>query len=95
MSSRPGTAEHTGFVVTRRLGTAPNRRDSCTNATSCPDVFELASGDFAVIGEDVSADLPLPADAGRSETERTVLVPRGVFLAAVCDLAADGHSDGV
>ena len=95
MPPKLGTGERTGFFITRRLGIAPVRRDSCTNATSCPDVFELASGDFAVIGEDVSAGLALPADAGRSMTERTVLVPREVFLAAVRDLAAGHHSDGV
>lgn len=77
------------MVVRRRLGVAPRDRglESCTSSGNCPDVFELANGDFAVIGEDISHGLSLPADAGRSETERVVLVPRAVLLAAVKDLS--------
>lgn len=54
----------------------------------CPDVFELSSGDFAVIGLDVSESLALPADAGRSEAERVVMIPREVLLAAAKDLSS-------
>lgn len=53
----------------------------------CPDVFELSSGDYAVIGLDVSESIVLPADAGRSATERVVLVPRDVLLDAFRDLS--------
>ena len=73
--------------VTRRLGIAPREREHCSNAGNCPDVFELASGDFAIIGEDVSHELELPADAGRSESERAIVVPRAVLLAAMRDLS--------
>lgn len=55
----------------------------------CPDVFELSSGDYAVIGLDVSESIALPADAGRSATERVVMVPRDVLLAAFRDLSRD------
>lgn len=76
-----------GLTVLRRLGTAPQAREACSYGGDCPDVFELANGDFAIIGEDVSLDLELPADAGRSATERTVVVPRAVLLAALRDLS--------
>jgi hypothetical protein len=75
------------LTIQRRLGTAPSERGACSAGGQCPDVFELASGDFAIIGADVSLDLDLPADAGRSETERTVVVPRAVLLAAMRDLS--------
>lgn len=78
-----------GLTVLRRLGTAPQAREECSYGGDCPDVFELANGDFAIIGEDVSLALELPADAGRSATERTVVVPREVLLAALRDLSSD------
>jgi hypothetical protein len=74
------------LAITRRLGSAPAERLGCGNSVNCPDVFELSNGDFAIIGEDRS-DLELPADAGRSETERTVVVPRAVLVAAFQDLS--------
>jgi len=75
------------LTIRRRLGTAPGERGACSPDGQCPDIFELASGDFAVIGVDVTFDLTLPVDAGRSETERIVVIPRPVFLAAMRDLA--------
>jgi hypothetical protein len=63
-------------AVRRRRGRAPAERASCSR-----------SRDFAVLGEDVGGDPGLPPDAGRAETERVVVVPRAVFLAAVRDLS--------
>jgi hypothetical protein len=51
-------------------------------------VFELASGDFLIIGEDVSEGVVLPSDAGRSAQERAVVVPRSVLLDAFGDLSS-------
>jgi len=75
--------------VIRRLGTAPRDRSGpkCGSSLDCPDVFELSNGDFAIIGLDVSESMTLPADAGRSATERVVMVPREVLLAAFNDLS--------
>ena len=90
MTSERTNGESAEMRVHRRLGVAPHERDkqdSCTQSGNCPDVFELASGDFAIIGRDVSLQLDLPADAGRSESERTVVVPREVLLAAIRDLS--------
>jgi hypothetical protein len=59
--------------IERRIGSTPQQRGSLNNGT-CPDVFELTSGDFAIIGDDcpitdevaivdAAADLNVPADA--------------------------------
>ncbi len=78
-------------MILRRLGTAPTQRDSaCAACNNCPDLFELADGDFAVIGADSTAELSaqLPADAGCGPDERIVRIPRAVLLAARSDIAA-------
>jgi hypothetical protein len=74
--------------VARRLGLAPSERMGCTEGSNCPDVFELTSGDFVIIGKDVSTQLELPADAGCSETERVVMVPGDVLISALRDLSS-------
>jgi hypothetical protein len=86
MSIENVNREFAQLAIARRLGLAPAERLGCGNSVNCPDVFELSNGDFAIIGEDHS-DLELPADAGRSETERTVVVPRAVLMAALRDLS--------
>ena len=75
--------------VTRRLGTPPRDREGlkCGSTVDCPDVFELSSGDFAIIGLDVSTSISLPGDAGYSVAERVVMVPREVLLAAFNDMS--------
>lgn len=87
MTNEYANGEAAEMAVRRRLGVAPQERGTCTSSGNCPDVFELANGDFAIIGEDVSHKLDLPADAGRSQVERTVVVPREVLLAAFQDLS--------
>jgi hypothetical protein len=58
-----------------------------TNCT-CPDIFELADGNFAVVGTDRTEELrdQLPADAGVASYERVVVITRETFLAAAKDL---------
>ena len=73
-------------TIVRRLGTAPSQR-GCSYVNDCPDVFELDSGDFAIIGTDATDSIALPGDAGRSLHERVVVVPRKVLLAAFADLS--------
>jgi hypothetical protein len=69
--------------VLRRLGLAPRERGSVTE-TTCPDIFELSDGSFAVIGTDMTELLEplLPADAGRADYERIVVITRPTLLAA-------------
>jgi len=45
-------------------------------STECPDIFELESGDFAVIGIDITAGAvpKLPPSAGCGPDERIVLI---------------------
>ncbi|MFI7374321.1 hypothetical protein ACIBSW_29955 [Actinoplanes sp. NPDC049668] len=71
----------------RRLGRSPRERGSLNNGT-CPDVFELSNGDFAIIGTDVTETLEfkLPADAARADYERIVVVSRETLLAAKRDI---------
>jgi hypothetical protein len=54
----------------------------CTSGRTCPDVLELDSGDFAVIGADITAEsLPLlPAGSGCDSHERVVRIPRELLV---------------
>jgi len=71
----------------RRLGDSPRRRGSMTGET-CPDVFELSDGSFAVIGTDRTEELDafLPADAARADYERIVVITRETLLRAKRDI---------
>ncbi|MCK4730962.1 MAG: hypothetical protein KAT65_00760 [Methanophagales archaeon] len=50
----------------------------------CPDIFETESGDFVIIGSDVTSDVgkEIPEDAVISKGERVVLIPRVLLLSA-------------
>lgn len=82
MSREPSTVR-----IVRRLGDPPSRRGS-TNGATCPDLFELADGDFAVIGTDRTEELDrlLPADASRAEHERIVVITRETLVRAKRDI---------
>jgi hypothetical protein len=73
--------------ITRRLGATPQERGSVNNC-SCPDIFELADGRFAVIGTDLTSELDglLPSDAGRADYERIVVITRETLLRAKVDI---------
>jgi hypothetical protein len=75
--------------ILRRLGIPPIER-SCANDVSCPDIFELRDGRFAIIGTDVTDDLDqhLPADASRGPDERIVAITRETMLRAQQDISA-------
>lgn len=55
---------------------------------TCPDIFELSDGSFAVIGTDRTAalDSRLPADAGRASDERIVVITRETLIRAKIDI---------
>lgn len=74
--------------VVRRVGTPPKMRGSSTELT-CPDIFELSDGRFAVIGTDMTAELDgcLPGDAARGPRERIVVISRETLLDAMPDPA--------
>jgi hypothetical protein len=54
----------------------------------CPDIFELADGDFAIVGIDVTAEAArqLPPDASCGPDERIVRVPRRTLVLAKPDI---------
>jgi hypothetical protein len=73
----------------RRLGPHPHANGASTPALyNCPDVFELADGDFAIIGIDMTAEAiaQLPADASCGPDERIVRVPRRILVGAKPDI---------
>jgi len=73
----------------RRLGPDPHANGQSTpNLNGCPDVFELATGDFAIIGKDITkvARRSLPPSAGCGPDERVVLLPRKTLVLAKQDI---------
>jgi len=73
----------------RRLGPDPHANGARTIALQgCPDIFELESGDFAIIGIDITAGSigQLPPGAGCGPDERIVLVPRKTLVLAKSDI---------
>jgi hypothetical protein len=74
--------EFSSLRITRRLGDPPGLRGSATGQT-CPDLFELSDGSFAVVGTDVTTALVahLPADAALAPHERIVVITRRVCRA--------------
>lgn len=77
----------------RRIGTSPQQR-GCATGQNCPDVLELDSGDYLVIGElatdpDTLAQLLL-SGASIGEGESAVIVPEDVMLAAAREIVEEG-----
>ena len=75
------------IMFLRRLG---GQKPQCQGGHSCPDVFELTSGDFAVIGSDITSEATglLPAGSGCGPGERIVRIPRTTLIAARADIPA-------
>lgn len=74
----------------RRIGSDPHAHGAKTAACSgCPDIWELASGDFAIIGCDITekALSHLPATASCGPDERIIAIPRKTLLSAKPDIA--------
>ncbi|MGW1537246.1 hypothetical protein [Streptomyces aureus] len=73
--------------IVRRIGASPRERGSLSGET-CPDIFELSDGNFAVIGTEATAALDdqLPQDAARADYERIVIISRETLLRAKKDI---------
>lgn len=71
----------------RRIGVSPRERGSLSGET-CPDIFELSDGNFAVIGTEATAALDgeLPPDASRADHERIVVISRETLIRAKADI---------
>jgi hypothetical protein len=78
---------HIAFMFTRRLGVIGGQ-SVCSSGHSCPEVLELESGDFAVIGADITAEAcgHLPAGCGCGSEERVVRIPRALLIRARRDI---------
>lgn len=87
MSARPSTDIGTDLKIVRRVGASPRERGSGTGQT-CPDIFELSDGNYAVIGTEATADLDgeLPPDAARADYERIVVISRETLVRAKADI---------
>jgi hypothetical protein len=72
-------------TILRRIGTTPQQRGSATEV-SCPDIFELDDGRYAVIGRLATRMHGLPADASVGPGEAIVVIPRAVLVAAKADI---------
>ena len=73
----------------RRIGPDPHAGGVRTIALrGCPDIWELANGDFAVIGIDITdaAKAKLPLTAGCGPDERIVRIPRNLLVDAKRDI---------
>lgn len=73
--------------IVRRVGASPRERGS-VSGQSCPDIFELSNGDFAVIGREATTELDpeLPSDAARADYERIVVITRETLVRAKHDI---------
>ena len=62
----------------------------CAGGHSCPDILELANGDFAVIGKDITEFAGhLPAGSGCGADEKLVRIPRALLVRARADIPAE------
>ena len=73
----------------RRLGPDPHLNGKMTrSAKGCPDILETETGDFAVIGKDITDEAASRLIAGAScgPDERVVLIPRTTLIGARVDI---------
>ena len=76
----------------RRLGVQSQKSSAlCAGGSSCPDILEMESGDFAIIGTDITeaARGNLLAGSGCGPGERIVRVPRKTLVMARADIPAN------
>ena len=75
-------------MFNKRLGPDPHANGAKTSGGyGCPDIWELDTGDFAVIGADITdASTQLPASASCGPDERMVRIPRKTLVLARADI---------
>jgi hypothetical protein len=81
-----GMNAHSMFL--RRLGPDPHANGArSVGCRGCPDIFELANGDFALIGADITGAAGLlPPTAGCGPDERIIRIPRKTLVLAKRDI---------
>ena len=72
----------------RRLG--QNRGNACAFGHQCPQILEMADGDFAGVGPDITNEAlaAMPPGPGVGPQERVIRIPREVLIAARADIPA-------
>lgn len=85
--ARPWEADPT-TTFKRRLGKSPQELGNTTDSPDCPDIWELANGDIAVIGRDLTESLgrQLPTGVSIGSDERLVVIPRNMLIATKPDI---------
>jgi len=75
-------------MFSRRLGINQNSSALCAGGCNCPDILEMDSGDFAIIGTDITeeARAKLISGAGCGPNERIVRIPRKTLVLARPDI---------
>ena len=76
-------------MILRRLGPDPHANGMVTSSLQgCPDILELETGDFAIIGVDItdSASDRLTLGASCGPDERIVRIPRKTLVLAKLDI---------
>lgn len=76
-------------MALRRLGPDPHKGGAQTPALNgCPDIFELETGDFAIVGQDITSKIikQLPPGATCGPDERIVVIPRKTLVLARPDI---------
>ncbi len=76
------------IVFSKHLGPDPHANGAKTSGGyGCPDIWELDTGDFAVIGADITdVSTRLPASASCGPDERIVRIPRKTLVLAKADI---------
>jgi hypothetical protein len=78
---------HVSDMFIRRLGIDRGVPQACAGGRSCPDILELADGDFAIIGRDITQHATeLPVGSGCGPDERMVRIPRALLVRARADI---------
>ena len=73
----------------KRIGLDPHAGGAITGGlASCPDIWEVDTGDFAVIGIRATKSLlaKLPASASCGPDEEMVIIPRRLLIGAKNDI---------
>ncbi|MDX3226111.1 hypothetical protein [Streptomyces sp. ME19-01-6] len=75
-------------LFVKRLGTSAEELGNSTGREECPDIWQLSSGDIAVIGRDLTAHYGsrLPEGVAVGADERIVVIPGNMLSAAKPDI---------
>ncbi|HLS32762.1 MAG TPA: hypothetical protein VK039_04155 [Brevibacterium sp.] len=85
--ARPWEADHNAQFL-RRLGKSAAELGDSKSTQDCPDIWELDSGDIAVVGRDLTDTFAdrLPPDVRIGADERLVVIPDNMLSAAKPDI---------